>query len=181
MATESKELRYTILKAEDELQNLKAIRGAIEDSLWTEEGELDHTLLMDTIEGETELQEALTAIYYVLGDKEAERDGVAGFVKKLGERKSRLNKTVETLRNILAMYMDNAGIKSIKTPAGTMSISQKAPGLIVESEADIPADYWKPQPPKLDRAKLAADLKEGKKVAGAGLDNGGISFTSRRA
>ncbi len=38
----------------------------------------------------------------------------------------------------------------------------------MENEADIPAAYWKPQPPKLDRTPLTKALHDGEKVKGAG-------------
>ena len=45
------------------------------------------------------------------------------------------------------------------------------PSLVVVAEDQIPADYWVPQPPKLDRQSLLAALKRGGEVAGAQLGN----------
>ena len=35
------------------------------------------------------------------------------------------------------------------------------PPLVIVAEPDIPEPYWVPQPPKLDRQSLLADLKRG--------------------
>jgi len=54
-----------------------------------------------------------------------------------------------------------------------------APGLGVSDAGAVPADYWLPQPPQLDRQKLKQALKEGQSVSGALLDNGGTSVSVR--
>ena len=46
-------------------------------------------------------------------------------------------------------------------------------------EALIPAKFWKPQDPKLDRAAVAEALKAGETVPGASLSNGGLSLSIR--
>ena len=51
----------------------------------------------------------------------------------------------------------------------TASLRQGAPALEVVAEDKIPAAYWKPQPPKLDRQGLLAALKAGTAIEGAAL------------
>ena len=45
-----------------------------------------------------------------------------------------------------------------------------APTLEVVEESKIPAAYWKPQPPKLDRQGLLTALKAGTAIEGAVLE-----------
>lgn len=73
----------------------------------------------------------------------------------------------------------------MKLPTATLTLSTRAPGLIVTDEADIPAKYWVEQPrpaPKLDKKALTADLREenAAPIPGATLDNGSFSLTVRR-
>jgi hypothetical protein len=43
--------------------------------------------------------------------------------------------------------------------------------LVIVAEPDIPQSYWVPQPPRLDRQSLLADLKRGEVIHGAELGN----------
>ena len=52
-------------------------------------------------------------------------------------------------------------------------------GIVIEDEEGIPASYWKPQPPKLDRRGLLAALTAGQAVPGAHLGNGGVTLVVR--
>jgi hypothetical protein len=67
--------------------------------------------------------------------------------------------------------MNEAGLKKLEQPDFTASTRLGSPALAVTSEQDIPPPYWIPQPPKLDRPGLAADLKQDKVVPGACLGN----------
>jgi len=50
---------------------------------------------------------------------------------------------------------------------------------MVNDEAAIPAEYWIPQPAKLDRKGLGDRLKAGMSIPGALLGNGGVSVAVR--
>jgi hypothetical protein len=65
--------------------------------------------------------------------------------------------------------MAEAEIKTVLEPDFTASLRQGAPTLDVLAEERIPAAYWKPQPPKLDRQGLLAALKSGEEIDGAVL------------
>jgi hypothetical protein len=67
--------------------------------------------------------------------------------------------------------MNEAGFKKLEQPDFTASARVGTPALLVTSEQSISPSYWVPQPPKLDRQGLLADLKRGKEVEGACLDN----------
>ncbi len=46
-------------------------------------------------------------------------------------------------------------------------------------EGQVPDDFWRPQPPKLDRQGLISALKAGREVPGAVLGNGGMTISVR--
>ena len=54
-------------------------------------------------------------------------------------------------------------------PDFTASLRRGAPALEVVAEERIPEDYWKPQPPKLDRQALLAALRGGSEIEGVAL------------
>jgi hypothetical protein len=47
--------------------------------------------------------------------------------------------------------MSEADIKTLVQPDFTASLRRGAPTLEVLAAERIPSDYWRPQPPKLDR------------------------------
>jgi hypothetical protein len=67
--------------------------------------------------------------------------------------------------------MCEAGLKKLEQPDFTASARAGVPSLVILSEELIPPHYWVPQPPKLDRQSLLAQLKRGGQVAGAQLGN----------
>jgi hypothetical protein len=73
-----------------------------------------------------------------------------------------------------------AQIKKRETPAGTISLRTVPPSVIVQEEADIPTQFWKPQPPALDKKALLDFLKNGNKVPGATLSNGSVTTSITR-
>ena len=57
--------------------------------------------------------------------------------------------------------MCEVGLKKLEQPDFTASARAGMPPLIIMSEGRSPSAYWVPQPPKLDRQSLLADLKRG--------------------
>ena len=75
--------------------------------------------------------------------------------------------------------MERADIKKLSEPDFTASLRPTPAPLIILDEGLIPADFWKPQPAKLDRRGLAVALGEGRPVPGATLGNGGSTIAVR--
>lgn len=147
---------------------------------WADAFAEDAELMADTIEGETDLVETIIDVMASVDEDQLLLDGIAARLKDLGERKSRIAKRIETKRTIVLQALVIAERKSVEAPTFTLTKKAVAPGLIVSEEADIPAIYWKPQAPKLDKAALKSVLKDGEHVPGATLDNGGITLQIRR-
>ena len=102
------------------------------------------------------------------------RHCTAGLRSRLADMKERLTRLEErgTKKRQLALEaMTEAGLKKLEQPDFTVSARLGSPSLMVTSEQTLPESYWVPQPPRLDRQALLADLKRGKEVLGASLDN----------
>ena len=67
--------------------------------------------------------------------------------------------------------MTEVGLSKLEQPDFTASARAGIPSLVVTAEEMIPPNYWLPQPPKLDRQTLLAELKRGHLIPGAQLGN----------
>jgi hypothetical protein len=74
-------------------------------------------------------------------------------------------------RELALHAMTEAGLSKLEQPDFTASARAGSPALVVIAEEQIPATYWLPQPPKLDRQSMLAELKRGVEIPGAQLSN----------
>lgn len=141
--------------------------------------EVDEETLSDTVEGLTNLHEMLAVVIRsqqedrLLG--RALRDRVAEMQARVGRLERRAGKK----RELISHVMERAEIKKIAEPDFTASLRQSPRPLLISDEGTIPDEFWKPQPPKLDRQKLMDGLKSGEHISGAALGNGGQCLSVR--
>jgi hypothetical protein len=84
-------------------------------------------------------------------------------------RAQRLTDRAEKKRSLVLGAMTEADLKTFTESDFTASLRKGPPGLDVFAEERIPPDFWKPQPPKLDRLALIVALKNGSEIEGAAL------------
>ena len=133
--------------------------------------ELDEEILTDTLEGITDLHEMIAAVIRSALVDEALQSGLRTRLDDMRTRLSRLDERGAKKRQLALEAMCEVGLKKLEQPDFTVSARSGPPGLIVNSEETIPADFWVPQPPKLDRQGLLGSLKRGQAVPGAELSN----------
>lgn len=139
----------------------------------------DEQAIADTIEGETNLIEAIGAAVARLNELEALQTGLDEYVKTLRERSSRFGSQTERIRQAIANGMDAGGLKKVELAHATISLRAAAPSLGAVNEADIPARFFVDQAPKLDKRALLAALKADERIPGASLANGAPSISVR--
>jgi hypothetical protein len=110
---------------------------------------------------------------------EALQVGLRSRLEDMKERLSRLELRGEKKRQLALDAMSEAGLKKLEQPDFTASARAGSPALVVVSEGDIPQAYWVPQPPRLDRQSLLADIKRGDEVPGVQLGNAKPILTVR--
>jgi chromosome segregation ATPase len=140
----------------------------------------DETAKRDAIEGETNLREAIAVAIKQIGEDEAAVLGLSEYVGELSDRRERLKQRIANMRTAICVAMEQAHEKTLETAFATVTTKAVPKTAIITEEADIPSDYWKEQPPKLDKAAVTKALKEGVPVTGAVLSNGGLSISIRR-
>lgn len=139
----------------------------------------DEDMILDMTEGETSLFECIDALLEQNTHDGALIEGTARVMADLDARASRVQKRVDTRRALIEQAMLTAEIKKLERPAATLTMANRAASVRIDSEADIPAEFWVAAAPKLDRKALSAALKEGRPVTGATLSNAAPSLTVR--
>jgi hypothetical protein len=140
---------------ERELKAAELVREQVRDLV----GE-DVALIRDSVEGQTSLFEIMSAMAEADGEEAALVEGLAAYIKKLQDRKMRIEERREIRRALMANALDVAELPNLVTAAGTITRKALPPKVIVVEEADIPARFSVPQEPKLDRTALLNALKE---------------------
>ena len=144
-------------------------RNVLRERLLAELPDLDETTLVDTLDGITNTKEQIAEIIRSSLDDESLTGGLERRLQDMKERRDRLDHRARIKRDIASSAMKDAEIAKLVEPDFTASLRQGVPTLDIVSEASIPAPYWKPQPPKLDRLGLLHALKAGTAVNGAVL------------
>jgi hypothetical protein len=139
----------------------------------------DVDAIRDTIEGEIDLRGLICLAAEQNALDVAQVNGIAGLIDDLRARKDRIEKRIGMRRVAILAAMSSGEIKSLETPAGTISRKAVPPSVLILDEAAIPADYWKPSDPKLDKKAVADALKAGREVAGAIMSNGSETISIR--
>ena len=137
------------------------------DTLKERYGELDDETVRDTLEGISDLPDAVAAVIRSSLDDEAYIVGLKSRLDDLQARLARLRDRYEKKRALARWAMVEADLE--KVLAADLSVSLRTGGekLEVIDEGRVPSDYFVPQPPKLDRKALTEVLKRGEMVNGA--------------
>ena len=155
----------------DQLTASRIHYKAVRERLQAEDPSLDEQTLADTVEGLTDLHEILQAVIRAALADEALASGLKGRIGEMEDRLGRLQDRGSKRRQIAKDVMTELDIKKLEAPDFTASIRSGFPSLMVINENEIPSIYWEPRDPKLDRASLLADLKQGTEVQGVALSN----------
>ncbi len=186
-----------------ETEAAKALLAGIRDMIPEE----DLSLLLDTLEGETDLLEAIDLALSEIDETEVLISGLKEKEGKFTARRRAMEERVKRFRGLIEQAMAVAEQQKLRRPTATLTLRKLPIDVVVLSEADIPADFFVPQPPpppKLDKRTLkqaleareikvsfAASLEDPEEraralsaippIPGATLDNGGVSLQVRRA
>jgi hypothetical protein len=124
----------------------------------------DPDFLTDLIEGETDLLELIATLDASIVDDEILVDGVKTALDKLQVRKRSAENRIELKRRLLAHTLQQIGLKTLRTPTSTLTLAEASPKAIAVAPEDIPARWWKSQPPKLDQDGLTKAIRAREKA-----------------
>lgn len=157
-----------------ETEAARALLGSMADILGD-----DDELKESTVEGETNLYEAINAALGRIVELNGHIESLEAMASSLKERSSRFDRQSALIRSAIQMAMEIGEVRKLESPLATLSLRAVPPAVQIIAEADIPAKFWKPVDPKLDKKALLAALKDGERVPGATLDNGGQTLSIR--
>ena len=143
----------------------------LKQSLLAQYPDADEDTLLDSLEGITDLQEMIAAVIRSALVDEALHSGLRGRMEDMKKRLSRFELRAGKKRELALHAMTEAGLSRLEQPDFTASARAGFPALVVIAEDQIPSDYWVPQPPRLDRQSILAELKRGAEVPGAQMNN----------
>ena len=162
--------------AEEQMRILSAIKA----NLAVHHEDLDDPDLMIVLaEGQTDLVEVIDCILAVDLNDEALITGLKTQKDTLAVRLHRLEERRQSRRAVLEQALLLLERKCLERPVATISLTQRAPALVVEEEAVIPAKFFDLKP-FLNRRLAKEALEAGEEVPGARLSNGSLSLTVRR-
>jgi hypothetical protein len=144
---------------------------AIRDRLRAEDPTIDEQTLADTVEGLTDVHEILTTIIRAALADHALATGLDGRIADMQARRDRLQDRATKRRQIAKDVMVELDLKKLTAADFTASIRPGTPALMVIDEAAVPSIYWEPRAPRLNRQKLASELKDGSAITGVTLSN----------
>jgi hypothetical protein len=144
---------------------------ALRDRIRAQDPQIDEQTLADTVEGLTDLHEILTAIIRAALADQALATGLEGRIAEMQGRLDRLQDRAAKRRQIAKDVMVELDLKKLTAPDFTASIRPGMPSLLVLDEATVPSIYWQPSEPRLNRQKLATELKDGAEITGVTLSN----------
>lgn len=140
----------------------------------------DDDALCDTLEGISDLPQMIERVMESIDDDLAFAAALKIQIEQRTERMERYQDRAESKRMLVEGALMRADLKRLELPACTLTIGKRPRTLFVSDESAIPAEFFRPQPPKLATSDLKRALEDGVDVPGAGLTNGGVGLNVRR-
>jgi hypothetical protein len=186
-----------------ETEAAKALLAGMRETI----GEEDMALLADTLEGETNLFEAIDTALAEIDETDVLISGLKEKEAQFNKRRRSMEERVRRFRSLIEQAMAITDMLKLRRPAATLTLRKLPPDVVVTTEADIPSEFFVPQPPpppKLDKSALREALRQREKqiemaasleddderakalaavpaIPGAVLNNGSFSLQIRRA
>jgi hypothetical protein len=149
------------------------------DTLKERYGELDDETVKDTLEGISDLPEAVAVVIRSSLDDEAYILGLKSRLDDLQARLARLRERYEKKRALARWAMVEADLEKVVAADLSVSLRKGGEKLEVIDEGRVPEAFFVPQPPRLDRKGLTEALKRGEMVNGALLVMAGPTISVR--
>ena len=125
--------------------------------------------LPNMLEGETNLFEAIDTALAEIDEAEVLISGLKQKEGQFSARRRAMEERVRQYRGLIEQAMAVAEQQRLRRPTATLTLRKLPIDVIVTSEADIPSEFFVPQPPpppKLDKAALKEALADARNEDG---------------
>ena len=129
----------------------------------------DEDVINDTLEGlDYEIEDKAEGYAKVIRNIESDIAGLKAEIERMTDRKRILENNITRMKNNLQAAMELTGKTKFKTDLFSFNVQANPAAVIMDEQylENIPEEYLIPQEPKLDKKKLAADLKAGVDLEG---------------
>lgn len=131
------------------------------------EGEIPEDVYKDTVDS-LGAENAIDDVVKAIRNKQAEAEAFKAEADRLIEKKQAAEKAVDSMKKLILDYLRATDQK--KTGTGLFTVSRRSSkSCELTDETKIPEQYLIPQPAKIDKKAILAELKEGKEITGARL------------
>ena len=141
--------------------------------------QIDEQTLADTLEGATNLREALEALVRSALEDECLAKALKERIETMRGRLGRLEARASSKRQVVVEGMSVADMSKIVAPDFTASVRTGPPGVEIVDESELPIDFLVPQAPKPDKRLILDALTRGTFVPGALLAQPKVSLAVR--
>lgn len=144
------------------MATLYEIKGQFKELMeMADECNLTQADIKDTLEGlDYELEEKADAYAKVIRTLECDVDSVDAEIKRLTDKKKRIQNNIGSMKRSLESTMIELGKKKIKTHLFGFNIQKNPPSVNILDESKVPDNFRIKQPDKIDKKSIIAELKE---------------------
>lgn len=137
-------------------------------------GEIPQNALADTMEAmEGEFNDKAEAVMALVRNTGGDIAAIKDEVKRLNARAKTLQNQQDSIKEYLRFNMQESDINKITCPLFTLTLIKAKQVVIIDDIASLPDEYVKTEVVETpDKKMLATDLKEGKEINGAHLEDG---------
>lgn len=148
--------------------DVRSLKAEIEEFLNAD----DEQLLIDSIEGETDAMEVISALLIERMEAQAAVAGLRAqldtITETLRQRISAMDSRAAQALRGAGLIADEIGVDRLRRPEGTLHRRKTPPRVEIIDEGAIPADFVEFKPILL-KSEIAKALKQGQSIAGAAL------------
>lgn len=136
-----------------------------------EDPNTDPEVIADTLESlEYEIEEKADNYAKIIRELTADSKGYEAEISRLEARKKTVDNNIDRMKKSLESAMIATDKRKFKTDLFSFNIQKNPASVVIDNTLYIPDEYLIEQEPKIDKAKIKEDLKNGVAVEGAHLE-----------